>query len=64
LHLEISPLWPYPLHTGGVLEPTGESATYRVRGGRGAGEIAAFQLDPDQQATGFTLGGFDYKRVI
>ena len=60
LHLEISPLWPYPLHTGGVLEPTNDASTYRVRGGRGAGELAVFETD----ATAFTLGGFTYKRVM
>jgi len=64
LQLEISPLWPYPLHTGGVLEPTGETSTYRVRGGRGAGELAVFETDATGQSTGFTLGGFAYTRVM
>jgi CubicO group peptidase (beta-lactamase class C family) len=64
LHLEISPLWPYPLHTGGVLEPTDDDATYRVRGGRGAGELAIFETDATGHSTAFTLGGFTYRRVM
>ena len=64
LRLEISPLWPYPLHTGGVLEPTGDSSSYRIRGGRAAGELAVFEIDARGHATGFTLGGFSYRRVI
>ena len=64
LRLEISPLWPYPLHTGGILEPTDDSLVFRIRGGRGAGEVARFDVDDRGHATGFSLGGFAYRRVM
>jgi len=64
LQLEISPLWPYPLHTGGVLEPTEDPLVFRIRGGRGAGEVAMFEVDQQDVATGFTLGGFVYRRMM
>ena len=64
LRLEISPLWPYPLHTGGVLEPTDNPLAFRIRGGRGAGEVAVFEIDDRDVATGFTLGGFVYRRMM
>jgi len=64
LQLEISPLWPYPLHTGGVLEPTEDPLVFRIRGGRGAGEVAIFEVDQQDVATGFTLGGFVYRRMM
>ncbi len=64
LQLEISPLWPYPLHTGGILEPTENPLAFRIRGGRGAGEMAVFEIDERDVATGFTLGGFVYRRMM
>ena len=64
LRLESSPLWPYPLHTGGILEPTDDSLVFRIRGGRGAGEVARFDVDDQGRATGFSLGGFAYRRVM
>ena len=64
LCLEISPLWPYPLHSGGTLEATPDPTRYRIRGGRAAGEVATFEFNDAGHATGFTLGGFVYRRKM
>lgn len=64
LQLVLSPLWPYPLHAGGVLEPTDKALVFRVRGGRGAGELAIFESGENRSPTQFTLGGFLYRKVM
>ena len=64
LQMVVSPLWPYPLHSGGILETTDDPSAFRVRGGRGAGELAVFALDEDGDPAGFSLGGFVYRRVM
>jgi len=64
LRLAPSPLWPYQLHTPGVLEPTDDPLVFRVRGGRGSGEAAVFQAGKDGLPSQFTLGGFAYHKVM
>lgn len=58
------------MHAPALLEPiagiarTGESGdSFRVANGRGAGETAVFTRDGSGRVTGFTLGGFRYRKV-
>jgi D-alanyl-D-alanine carboxypeptidase len=56
----------YSLHGPAALkiDPTvAAGSSFRVSGGRGAGELAVFSLDDDGKAESFRLGGFLYKRV-
>jgi D-alanyl-D-alanine carboxypeptidase len=51
------------LHAPAQLEPAGEPDTFLVVNGRGAGEIAVFTRSDSGTVTGFTLGGFKYRKV-
>lgn len=51
------------LHTPAVLEPTDDANVFMVRGGRGSGEPAVFERGEDGEVTGFTLGGFRYRKA-
>lgn len=56
----------YTLHGPGGLrsDPViGDDSSFRVVGGRGAGELTEFSLRDDGKAESFRLGGFLYKRV-
>lgn len=49
----------FPIHAPARLTATGEPGSYLLKGGRGAGERAAFATNGDS----FTLGGWLYRRV-
>jgi D-alanyl-D-alanine carboxypeptidase len=51
------------LHAPARLEQAGEPDTFRIVNGRGAGEIAAFLRNDSGTVTGFTLGGFKYRKL-
>ena len=51
------------LHAPARLEPAGDPDRFRIVNGRGAGEIAVFMRSEAGAITGFTLGGFNYRRI-
>lgn len=51
------------LHAPARLEPAGQADSFRVANGRGAGETAVFQRNESGEITGFTLGGFRYRKL-
>ena len=51
------------LHAPARLEPAGEPDAFRIVNGRGAGEIAVFARSEAGAVTGFSLGGFKYRRI-
>jgi CubicO group peptidase (beta-lactamase class C family) len=56
----------YGLHGPGGLQSdpsVNAPSSFRVVGGRGAGELAEFSLNDDGKAESFRLGGFLYRRV-
>jgi len=64
LRLEKSPLSEYLLHAPATLEPEKEAGplSFRVKGGRGAGEKVEFITTGDTIT--FTLGGFVYRKAV
>lgn len=52
----------YALHAPAVLEPTDRPDTLYVRGGRGSGEHAVFQRDPEGAVVSYQLGGFVFRK--
>jgi CubicO group peptidase (beta-lactamase class C family) len=53
----------YSLHAPASLEPTGDTHVFCIRGGRGAGERVAFEIDADGSVHSFSLGGFVYRKL-
>jgi len=45
------------------LGPSGDEDAFSVLNGRGAGETAVFARDDSGAVTGFTLGGFRYRKI-
>lgn len=64
LRLETYPAGQRTLHAPSALEPTAEPHVFHVAQGRGAGELLTFHLGADGAATGFTLAGFPYARLV
>ena len=62
LRLEAPSSDAYSLHAPARLEPTDSTDVFRVCGGRGAGERAAFEIDVDGNVRSFSLGGFVYRK--
>lgn len=51
------------LHAPAQLEPTADPLTFEVAGGRGAGELAAFETGKGGEVVAFALGGAVYRRL-
>lgn len=51
------------LHAPARLEPAGKGDSFRIINGRGAGETAVFLRGDSGEVTGFTLGGFKYRKI-
>ena len=51
-------------HTGHFKDTAlGDTHVFCVRGGRGAGERVAFEVDTDGNVRSFSLGGFVYRKL-
>ncbi|MBI4306468.1 MAG: beta-lactamase family protein [Chloroflexi bacterium] len=62
LHLVLPP-GVRSLHAPAKLKPTTDPFAFEVDGGRGAGELAKFDLDPAGNVASFALGGTVYRRL-
>jgi hypothetical protein len=51
------------LHAPARLEPTADSLAFEVAGGRGAGELAVFEIGKSGEVVAFALGGAVYRRL-
>lgn len=63
LRLVLPPGVESALHAPSALEPTEQAYVFRVAEGRGAGELLTFQTEPDGDVAGFTLAGFQYRKL-
>ena len=51
------------LHSPARLQKTDEPDTFVVSNGRAAGEIVSFERDEEGAISGFSLGGFKYRKL-
>jgi CubicO group peptidase (beta-lactamase class C family) len=51
------------MHAPARLEPTADALSFEVVGGRGGGEAAVFEADPQGEIVSFALGGALYRRL-